>query len=280
MSECSTCSIQDCNRDAAVRGWCRMHYKRWSRLGDPLAGGPPRVVRDATCTVEGCTSAHDARGFCQSHYRRLKLYGSPLASAPRVNSGLCSVDGCDGPARTRGWCATHYNQWRRKGEVRPLKHKWRAERGPCEVCSRAVPEDARTRRFCSDSCARIHYASGGAVDIFAKCNRCGESIDRRPDGKRGWIRDDVLLCKPCRHAGRRGYGASAVELAQRDGTDCSLCGEAVDMSLTRAESIMCPSVDHVVPYSLGGSNDAENLALAHLRCNQMKLNRVGWSAIA
>jgi hypothetical protein len=35
------CSIPGCGRVYASRGWCRMHYDRWCRSGDPL--GPARV---------------------------------------------------------------------------------------------------------------------------------------------------------------------------------------------------------------------------------------------
>ena len=31
------CSIEDCDRPAAGRGWCKMHWKRWRKSGDPLA---------------------------------------------------------------------------------------------------------------------------------------------------------------------------------------------------------------------------------------------------
>lgn len=34
------CTIEDCDRPCCGRGWCRMHYSRWRRHGDPLAGGP------------------------------------------------------------------------------------------------------------------------------------------------------------------------------------------------------------------------------------------------
>lgn len=30
------CSIEDCDKPAASRGWCTSHYTRWKRSGDPL----------------------------------------------------------------------------------------------------------------------------------------------------------------------------------------------------------------------------------------------------
>lgn len=38
-----TCSIPGCYRPVLSRGWCRAHYRRWWRHGDPMAGGV-RVV--------------------------------------------------------------------------------------------------------------------------------------------------------------------------------------------------------------------------------------------
>jgi hypothetical protein len=34
----STCSIPGCDRKHYGRGWCRRHWKKWRRNGDPLAG--------------------------------------------------------------------------------------------------------------------------------------------------------------------------------------------------------------------------------------------------
>lgn len=30
------CSLEDCDRVHCARGWCRKHYERWKRHGDPL----------------------------------------------------------------------------------------------------------------------------------------------------------------------------------------------------------------------------------------------------
>lgn len=35
-----TCTVDGCDRDALARGWCRAHYNRWTRLGDPVADVP------------------------------------------------------------------------------------------------------------------------------------------------------------------------------------------------------------------------------------------------
>lgn len=277
MGKLTTCSIPGCGRGVLARGWCGMHYKRWKAHGNP-EGRAVRTVKPK-CSVADCGTDARVRGLCDKHYQRLRKYGDANAKVLErtPNSGPCSVAGCDNPMRKRSWCASHYAQWTREGAVRPFKYRWRAERGACDNCGRKVPEESRTRRYCSESCLRMFHANGGESKVEVACNRCGGAIDRRPDGKRGWIRDDVMLCRSCRHARAKHYGASAAEIAQRDGTDCSLCGEPVDMTLTRADGVMCASVDHIYPYSLGGSNDADNLALAHLKCNQLKMNRVGWT---
>ncbi|RVW06740.1 HNH endonuclease [Rhodococcus spongiicola] len=68
---------------------------------------------------------------------------------------------------------------------------------------------------------------------------------------------------------------SARQLALRDGAICGICGGDVDMSLSRKDDgAMCPSVDHIVPRSLGGSHDPSNLQLAHMVCNMRKSDRV------
>jgi 5-methylcytosine-specific restriction endonuclease McrA len=62
-----------------------------------------------------------------------------------------------------------------------------------------------------------------------------------------------------------------LELARRDGSDCGICGEVVDLAAT---GDLGPSVDHIIPRAKGGSNDPSNLQLAHMRCNRLKSDRL------
>ena len=67
------CNIAGCEKPIEARGWCRMHYGRWYRWGDPEAGdhrsGEYRT-RASGCSVEDCDLPHVAKGFCANHYAR------------------------------------------------------------------------------------------------------------------------------------------------------------------------------------------------------------------
>lgn len=56
------------------------------------------------------------------------------------------------------------------------------------------------------------------------------------------------------------------QLAERDGWWCWLCGGEIDPTLPPNTSAS-GTVDHLVPRSRGGGNEAANLRLAHRRCN-------------
>lgn len=40
------CSIEDCSTPSHCRGWCRMHYNRWLRHGDPGPAAPQFIGGD------------------------------------------------------------------------------------------------------------------------------------------------------------------------------------------------------------------------------------------
>lgn len=77
----------------------------------------------------------------------------------------------------------------------------------------------------------------------------------------------------CRHGcGQSKFSrAFRVALHERDGWRCRLCGDR----LARTRQVphpKAPTVDHIVPRSLGGSDNAANLQSAHFRCNALKSN--------
>ncbi len=225
------------------------------------------------CSVEGCPKIARARGWCPMHYQRQRLTGDvgPAGMTRESQKGrTCSVAGCDQPCRKQGWCAAHHAQQYKTGTAVPFKYKW-AERQPCKVCG-SESGTARRRDLCSERCQQLWHRHGG-VPANPGCARCGSEIDLATAGKNGRRkRSDTRLCRQCKSMHDK-HWMSPGELANRDGLDCGICGEPVDLTLMAPE-LFRASVDHVTPRALGGTDDPANLQLAHLWCNQVKHHRL------
>lgn len=64
-----TCSIEGCDKTTVGRGWCRTHYNRWHRYGDPLRTPPSwseRFMAQMEPQPDGCiwfTGCIDKHGY-------------------------------------------------------------------------------------------------------------------------------------------------------------------------------------------------------------------------
>lgn len=138
----------------------------------------------------------------------------------------------------------------------PKSRVWFPE---CKVCGKVFCGRAATAKVCSAQC-KIDDAGFRVKGLYAAAT---QFIDGRYVGAQ-WRRTLLQY------------------LVDRDGDKCGICGRKVDISLksgTRG-SRRGPSVDHIVPRSLGGSDDLENLRLAHWGCNQKRSNRGGGEQLA
>lgn len=81
MKATQVCVVPECGRPRSSRGYCRMHYSRWQRHGDPLK--VRTIALGRPCAVESCdvpVGTKSARGYCARHYQRLLATGSPTGS--------------------------------------------------------------------------------------------------------------------------------------------------------------------------------------------------------
>lgn len=212
----------------------------------------------------------------------MRHYGiSSFPAGGRHRSGpppVCAVDGCHSPAKTRGWCVKHYTRWVRYGDPGVVLRDEYAPLQPCVICGSETRE-LGSRKYCSKRCERLGYQYNDRVPQLPPCVVCGGEIERFT--RRG--RRRRVTARHCYGCVRRPlrYSLTLGELAARDGSQCGICGETVDLSITRKDSWhACPSIDHVVPRSHGGSDEGENLQLTHLGCNVRKSNRLVVNLVA
>jgi HNH endonuclease len=75
----ATCSIPDCGRPVNSSTYCKRHYYRWHRYGDPLGSAPARKPvpprPPVPCSVDGCDRSRYGRGLCEPHYARQRRHG-------------------------------------------------------------------------------------------------------------------------------------------------------------------------------------------------------------
>lgn len=154
--------------------------------------------------------------------------------------------------------------------------------GDCPWCGRSFVRK-NGRRFCSPVCTRSRPGTATPIS-FCSCGECGVSFVSRGLRPRRWCSDTCARRSARRtrrhrerasgvrrHRGRVGRSAvveqfSTREIAERDGWRCHICGKKVPDRLYKSRPLD-PTLDHLVPVSVGGDHVKANVALAHNRCN-------------
>lgn len=148
-----------------------------------------------------------------------------------------------------------------------------------------APVDHRDVRsdYCSPVC-RDRWTQGYVVGKERACAWCSEPfLTRRKSssfcGERCMVlaerrvnRDDYARRNAAARARRRGVRVERfdnIEVFERDGWICYLCGFPTDRSAAWPDLAM-PSLDHVIPIAKGGEHSRANTKCAHLGCNLRK----------
>lgn len=154
---------------------------------------------------------------------------------------------------------------------------------PCEVCGSVFVKRSAIHATCSVECAselrgvelwRRELPPHCAIAIVA-CDDCDRLTVCKT--RKGGICSECSKVrareryrrKNMKRRGAVGKPLTVIQLAERDGTICYICESDIDLGLSGLDRFG-PTIDHVIPLALGGTNDDSNLRLTHRDCNTKK----------
>lgn len=79
-----TCSVTGCEVKQQSKGYCRKHYQRYLKHGDPTITLKRGRTPSPTCSMDGCDRKPVAKSLCTPHYQRLRTHGDPNITLARV----------------------------------------------------------------------------------------------------------------------------------------------------------------------------------------------------
>lgn len=279
-----SCVEPNCEADVSnkKRSLCKTHYQQWyyrERRGQGVQR-PVVLVEIPPFTCAHCGLSHaattanarrkqTARKFCNrtcnSAYEA-NLRKIDRLAAKRENPRFCPQCNADITERKADakFCSVFCSEVYRGARFpKPLDSIECALDG-CDV---VFTPNRRATKCCSEKHGQIHWNRVSRADGRQKAEPWN---DRR---KSHWHK---------RRAQKMQLPADNIRptgVYERDEWVCNICSAPVDRNLSWPDP-MSPSLDHVLPLSLGGHHTMENVALAHLSCNVRKGNRVEADAMS
>lgn len=177
------CPVDGCARPSQARGWCKMHWRRWRKYGDPnvVQVRGSWAPKKTTCQAVGCEHLAHAHGYCSTHLSRFLRHGSPYVVGERLGRPL--------KGEVPSFAAIHKRLSRTRGPARNFT---------CVDCGRPAREwsyDGNDPHelvglvggfMCPYSLDLDHYEAR-CVSCHRKYDGAGDR-DRTPDGRFSSVR--------------------------------------------------------------------------------------------
>lgn len=152
--------------------------------------------------------------------------------------------------------------------VKPIKH--------CKVCSSLVPHHRSS--YCSESCSRIGSAKKPKM---ISCKVCNTQF-RRLSSELHCSKECKQITEKARSRRRRNaitrtqtQTIDPILLFEKYNWQCAMCSKPTPRELIGTFHNDSPTIDHVIPLSLGGTHTYDNLQLLCQYCNcSVKRNNI------
>lgn len=259
-----SCSAPNCDAPVFVKKsrLCQPHYNRFQRYGDlnievaltnclRCSGPIPPKVRASGPSPKYC--GYDCKR--QAAYERCKESGAYEHQKLKRRDEFTPK-----PATPRRCvrCAAEFASKRDDAKFcsRVCGTKWNDEHSPVRCSETGCDLGVRAKGLCN-----MHWRRKARADGRESSPRWTESRKANYHKRRAQkLGTQVEELRP-------------IDIYERDIWLCGLCSTPVDPDCAWPDP-MSPSLDHILPLSLGGTHTYENVQLAHLTCNVSKGNRV------
>lgn len=213
---------------------------------------------------------------------RSRVLSCSICGIEFAYSGLGRPPKACGDHRDRRW--KQYDKIARRRSRAVPETYWPGSVISCSLCGTDFVKRVSHQQFCSALCRyRAQYSSSYSSKVrFQMCWNCNQELVTVHGRGR-----QMKFCPACRAEadrrinvrkmnGRRAGGRVEVsyeDLAIRDGRRCQICLKKLDLRLPSTHDYG-PTLDHILPVSRGGTNESNNLRLAHRICNMKRGNRL------
>ena len=188
----------------------------------------------------------------------------------------CKTCGCDFEYhRVKKFCRPECRQgsFRNGKPIRRHKKKPRA----CVQCGSVFVSEKRRTSLCSMACVIAHKSARNPIPLIP-CVKCG-TLFKRSLNRHSYNKYCSRECyfgsatrvtvDPLKRSTRRLTKPKRMEICKRDKWKCQECGVRVRDDVDDRHPRKA-NVDHVIPVSLGGTNDPTNLQCLCRNCNAKK----------
>jgi len=246
------------------------------------------------CAIGHGTTGMEKCRIPKGHPARPKK--TPPRRQPAACDHTCLECGCAfrSKSATARLCSDRCRKTRRARTTQASRPSRAKPPRPCAQCGTPVPARRTRCHGCQppSTSPRPHHLGqpcsncGSPLDGASKryCTSCWPTKAEVPDDterRRLHNRLSRKTRQPSVQAARRRRRLRAaadhepydrLDIAERDGWTCGLCGRPIDPSLQYPDPWSF-SVDHIIPLSLDGDDTGANAQAAHLHCNVSKGNR-------
>ena len=173
---------------------------------------------------------------CVSAAHRKPVKDSQTQRLCILKRNRCIECGREFISRHKRACCSEECKEQRKQKVKALFERNRQ----CKRCGMQFRSRGNKKLYCSSQCCDL-----------AALQRRDKRVSKCP------VREDIFI----------------ENIIKRDNGICHICSLPVVLNVDRVKHLLSPTIDHVVPVSLGGNHTVDNVKLAHRICNSVRGNK-------